>query len=127
MTEIYNWTPIASRQSGPKSPHNGVRISSRDERKKKTHRSCFAISAEVMRKMRWVCGDKVTFMRDEAKGLICITRVPSGGYTLSGRSKADLGKSKASDVGFTASIPKLENCHAASFYEDSGSLIVEWK
>jgi hypothetical protein len=127
MSEIYNWTPISGAKRGPKSPHNGVRISTRMEHKKKAHRSCFAISAAVMAKMRWVCGDRVEFMRDEHKGLVCITRVPHGGYTLSGRSKADLGKSKAADVGITGGLPKLTDCHLASFYEDGGSLIVEWK
>lgn len=127
MSQIYSWTPMDTPRRGTKSPHSGVRISTRDEKKKKTHRSCFAISAAVMAKLRWVCGDKVEFMRDEGKSLVRITRVPAGGYTLSGRGKSDLGKSRSADVGISASLPKLSVCHSASFYEEAGSLIVEWK
>jgi hypothetical protein len=125
---IYNWEPVVNRRGPVSSTNNGVRISTRNESKKAKPRSSIVIGASVMEKLRWVCGDRVDFAIDRSRMLVRITRTPGGGYVLSGRNKSHIGKSRTCDVGFTTgNLPILSKCIDASYYEEAGSLIVEWK
>jgi len=91
-------------------------------------RHSFSINGKLMGMMRWVGGDRIQVAIDFGGKLVKITRHPDGPYTLSARSKKELGKSVTVDSGFSAAaLQYLTKRRIGNFVIDDSSIIVEWK
>lgn len=127
MSDFVNITPSHGRSLDDSKPSISIGfVKSATSEGKKRH--SFSINGKLMSAMRWVGGDRIQVAIDFGGKLVKITRHPDGPYTLSARSKKELGKTVTVDSGFSAvTLPYLTKRRVGNFVILDSSIIVEWK